>query len=281
MITTDAFFKELSDFDLASSRLLCRKECVAFDPDRFLELVYSSIFEAVPSTDGNVSIVKQGSDVNDLSASSADLDFHADGNYHHELPQIVGLYCVNPGLGRGETILSDGCAAFASITDERMRRVLCDTTIVYTSRHGTEHKRPLIVRHPRTGELTPVVGSRIYQRQSFESRAIEHLPTFREMTEASYELFRRLDEHQAARIRWKPSEICFFDNYRYPHRRVGAGNDPDRHLLRIWITLSKNYFGQLALRDCVAANRQVPGYYSRALGRIVPFSHLRSTAPAP
>lgn len=63
----------------------------------------------VPSSDGPVAQVFEGGDTRDLSRQTGAFGWHKDGLYHARLPQLVLLYCEDPGRADSDTLLAD-CA---------------------------------------------------------------------------------------------------------------------------------------------------------------------------
>lgn len=225
---------QLESLDLRRSDLVFETHA-DLDVEALLAGLPAAGFDIVPNTEGLISVVTQGDDDLDKSRSSATFDFHTDGLYHAELPRFVILYCEDPGNGQVSTKLSDGVAALARLRASSPSHCLDELDTVYVGKDGRRHARPLVNRHPETGEDTLCFGSRAYMQPSMAHYPHRDLPTLRDIAHAGTDLLAAVDASMVYEEFWSGGQFLMFDNLRYPHRREARMPDPNRRLLRLWL----------------------------------------------
>jgi alpha-ketoglutarate-dependent taurine dioxygenase len=234
VLTTSELLDVIFNFGRRSGGELIVEQ-VDLDFRLFISSIECSRYKLVPSRDGEISTIKQGAIVRDISQSSGNFDFHTDGLYLEHPPEFVMLYCVNPGRGLSRTAFVDGAEIVRSLRPD-MLDTLSKLDLAYIARDESIHRRKLLQVHPRTGEDVLLFGSRTYVCQSDVGGKDAEVPTIRELTAALGELFREIDRNRICERAWNRGDVIVFDNYRYIHRRIGSGGDPDRELKRIWLT---------------------------------------------
>jgi alpha-ketoglutarate-dependent taurine dioxygenase len=192
----------------------------------------------VPSSDGPVSVVRDDGDPVDFNHHGRNFDFHTDGLYHPVVPDFVGLYCVNPGNGATRTVFADTRQALSRMAVGGCMEKLLESHVVWIKKDASEHVKPLVVPHPRTGERVVHMTARGYIRPKSEVMQIASMPPLRDFVAAQARLFEALDDSICHEHEWIAGQLVLFDNYTYVHARRASRRDPDRLLYRFWLSVN-------------------------------------------
>jgi alpha-ketoglutarate-dependent taurine dioxygenase len=211
-------------------------EDVAFEPQELLGRLEKGVLKVIPSSDGPLSVVRDDNDPVDFNHHGRNFDFHTDGLYYEEVPDFVGLYCVNAGSGATRTIFTDTRRVAAGLGGDDRMKVLLDSQVVWIKKDASEYLKPLVVPHPRTGEKVLHMTARGYIRPISEIRLVPGMPSLRDYVTAQSRLFELLNESICHEHRWIAGQMILFDNYTYVHARENSRPDPDRVLYRFWLS---------------------------------------------
>lgn len=215
---------------------LWETSCLDFEAKALTRLVEDFGLRVREGNEGAVSSVDDAGSPGDFSRTGQDFDFHSDGLYQAPLPDVVSLFCANPGRRESATVLADAFAAIDSLSEEDVRLGMM-LSCVYIGRHGEEYARPLFVDHPRYHRPTLQMASRGYLRPTRLVPSQGGHVTIRDISNFTASLLGVLDAHIVLEKNWEAGDVLFFDNLRFPHaRRSRTGNvDPARLLHRTWL----------------------------------------------
>lgn len=234
MLTTREFVACLSAMEFDRSNTMLHED-VDLDPALFLELLQATRFRIVPTSEGPISVVAERGDSRDFSRQTGGFDLHTDGLYHEKIPELVILWCEDPGSGKTPTTFADTRLALAQLGDEIS--VLRKLESVYIGKTGGEFSKAVIQNHPWTQEETISLGSRAFLKPRYDPATISDVPPLRSIVNAAQSLFTALDESVVYTQSWSKRALVVFDNYRFVHGRIAEHPDFTRRLLRIWLTL--------------------------------------------
>jgi alpha-ketoglutarate-dependent taurine dioxygenase len=233
-LSTKSFVGWLDQEDFAHGTFL-KVLKVDFNPEEFCSTIeLSKKFKLIKSTDGFVSVVTEQADPADKSRQTKNFDFHTDGLYYKKPPDLVILYCVEPGRGDIVTTLADTTKGLKMLHD--YRSVLDKLDLTYIGRGMKRYTRTLIENHPRTGDLVLNLAGRGFVSPNSKV-SLGEIPDLREVTQSLQELYNTTEKSVILSHAWQKNDLMIFDNHTYLHGRFGPGADSQRKLLRIWIDL--------------------------------------------
>lgn len=180
----------------------------------------------VLGSEGRYSIVQDDNDLANASGSSLDLDWHIDGFYHDMIPDVVALYCVDPGRADVTTDLADFLLALENLgptTTAILERLTCN----YIGKKGGTFSKPLI----SPGGISLAARAFISPHSD-----IGTLPTLREISSVILDFMDALEDAMVHSHTWTAGDLLIFNNRRYVHRRSNrtGRSDPQRKLYRMW-----------------------------------------------
>jgi alpha-ketoglutarate-dependent taurine dioxygenase len=207
----------------------------------FLDLIDSTRFSVVPSTDGRVSTVRERPSAgDDHSHQSGYFGLHTDGLALPQVPSYGILYCVNPGTGSAPTVLADSRELIDRIQEADLFALLSQVDAVYFDRGGAEYTRPFFETHPATGQaIVNNIGSEDPTRSILRARpGSTILP---EQVAALQAEVARLSASLIMPHSWTEGDFLIFDNRTFLHGRglseqQTTESDAARELLRMWIS---------------------------------------------
>lgn len=186
--------------------------------------------KVISSRDGPISVVFDSNDPKDFSRQTGQFDWHKDGLYLDKLPEVMMLYCVDPGRGNTPTVVGD-CEALFDVASPAEQRQFQELELVYIGPEGEQFPRPLVERHPRTGRSVLNIGQRAIVRPRFEGHS-----TAPDLRSVLPKLRDRLNEGQIFTQTWHAGDLLMVDNMQFAHARRADCPDPDRRLLRLWFS---------------------------------------------
>jgi alpha-ketoglutarate-dependent taurine dioxygenase len=200
----------------------------------------SQHFNLVQSFDGYVSEVYEWDDPLDKSKSSKKFNFHADGLYYKNIPEIIWLYCVRPWIWDNTTYLIDTTQALNELTPDILQ-VLSKLEYTYVWRDSKLHPRSLLEEDPLSMSRALVTN---LSAKWFISPSLKHnlwMPELFEQQEATYALKQALDRNRIYCHKWQSKELLLVNNNRYLHGRNESahGVDTMRFLYRFWLQYDK------------------------------------------
>lgn len=242
-LSTDSFYKELSNIDFRENGPRIRTFSVDLEPRRLVELVSANTkFTMIESSDGVISHVKETLHANPLdnSKSSGYFVLHTDGNYLEKVPEIVILHCIDPGKSEMPTVFLDTEELLNLLKVENKLDEAKEYQFVFKNKKGIEYRRPLVEEHSITGEL--LMNIAIASAQCHLEASLESTKTQID-ADRFYELLGTLVEKKLTRIPfyWKKNDVVVFDNLKLIHGRgLPEQNhtefvDTERHLCRMWL----------------------------------------------
>jgi Taurine catabolism dioxygenase TauD, TfdA family len=233
MLSTEDFFLALAkDY----KTLTFSRYEVDFKPTLFLKLVEKSQqFFVQNSATGLAPLVRHEGDYIDNPLKRSSWEFHMDGYAYTPIPYLVLLYCINPGRGDVQTCLYDSVEALESLSSETLF-LLNELDYNFFSPEGKVFKRDLINIHPLSrkyychsanqGYITPKVKNNDFMQTL--------LPC--DSSRVCSEMYDAINQKLCYKHTYTKNSLLVFDNYRYIHGRLNQTPDPERQLIRIWIT---------------------------------------------
>jgi alpha-ketoglutarate-dependent taurine dioxygenase len=235
-ITAEEIVQEIAAKASATADLLEVRDLESFDVSHFLGYVEASSLQVIPSHEGPVSTVIEEWHPVDCSKQTTHFDLHTDGLYRYRVPDLVALYCENPGRGDSPTRFADTRPACRELETGGAMSVLRRCQIAYIGRDGRHFPSSLVQRHPVSGEEVLNLAARGYVCPKFDGSSV---PSIREINEAVSEMYAALDRAVVLSHGWTRGRIVLCDNYTYVHGRDAKAPDTDRVLLRIWLSVKK------------------------------------------
>ncbi|MDP3705033.1 MAG: TauD/TfdA family dioxygenase [Legionellaceae bacterium] len=241
-LTVNELMTYLDGIDVITNPLTIFK--MHFDVKLFIECVkQSNHIKIAPSTDGVISHVQDNDIANalDHSSSSKYFGWHIDGQYLARVPEIVLLYCIDPGNQNIKTIFADSYSLIKILR----RRELLDTAkefdFIYRKQNeGKDYRLSLINKHPITGDEVIFVGD--YSPVIKLVPKIDSNKTLQDAKDFHSILADMVsNELHYKVVEWESGQMIVFDNIRLLHGRgepegkYKNRKDPARHLLRIWL----------------------------------------------
>lgn len=204
------------------------------DADKLLDCFRDrSALSLVDGHEGPISTVWHGPSLADKSSRTEAFDYHVDGVYLERLPDFVALYCLDPGRGDSPTTFVDSRTLLKAVLADGLDiETLADISDHYLDRSGATVERPILNRHPRTGEwvLNYYNGPGRFVTRRGADRALE-----RRTLDSVKEL---LGEHLTGiapqRHHWGRGLFLMWDNHTFLHGRLADAPDQNRKLLRAW-----------------------------------------------
>lgn len=233
-ITTEEIVQEIVAKVCTTANLLEVRDIEPFDVALFLQQVGASALQVVSTHEGPVSTVIEKWHPVDCSKQTTQFDLHTDGLYRYRVPDIVALYCENPGRGDSPTRFVDTRPACRELESRGVMSTLRRSQIAYIGRDGRHFPSDLVQRHPVSGEEVLNLGARGYICPMFDGG---YAPSIREITEAVSEMYASLDRAVVLSHRWAKGQMVVCDNYTYVHGRDAHSPDTERTLLRFWFSV--------------------------------------------
>ncbi len=197
------------------------------------EIETSKFLSFMKSSDGFISHIVQTHTAwsIDNSKSSTNFNMHTDGLYYSQVPEIVGLYCIDPWVHGATTYIVDTERAIKSL-DPGDINILKQLKYTYMWKDWTLFPRELIEIDPLTKtEITNIsarwfISPHIYSDQ-------ESLDVFTSSSIIN-KLHKTLLDSVAYEHIWKEGDFILFNNNKYLHGRKWNIKDSKRHLRRVW-----------------------------------------------
>jgi len=231
------FADRISSVDTTQSGLLAVHKGVVWENDEeFLRAIAEQTpFHVIPSTDGPVANVIDDDHTGlDRSHRSDSFDWHQDGAAKDRIPDFGLLYCVSKGSSDNiTTAFTDTTTLLGNLTPEQ-RALAEERNFVYVGRHGERYPaRPLVDRHPYTGEPVMHVGDRVELPVKPGG-----IPSLRRDTDLTTALLAAADASLVYDHKWQQGDAVVWDNHRLGHARVNHTGQPNltRKLRRVWLT---------------------------------------------
>ena len=163
LLSTETYVRQVVRPILSSRHSLVATR-VNLEVTPFLSCLRSVGLRCVESSDGIISTVQESNDPADFSRQSGFFDLHKDGLYLRNLPDYVLLYCEDPGFGETPTIFIDTRPIAEHVISEAKFEALTHLEMVYFGKENDIYARPLIGRHPKSGEPVINLGARAFVR---------------------------------------------------------------------------------------------------------------------
>lgn len=152
-----------------------------------------------------------------LVNSDRAIDFHTD----HHRAELVAWHCLAQTSRGGHTRLSDGEAAFASLSREHRERLARVHVFEHSVFQGDAGTHPVVeLREGRP---------RLYCSFWFEA------PPDPADNAALTALHGAVARHEVANFRLAPGDVLVVDNRRILHARTAITGSRNRHLIRHWL----------------------------------------------
>lgn len=232
--TIEEIVQEMEAKAASTAHLLEVWDIDAFDTTRFLQQVDASTLQTIHTHEGPVSTVIEKWHPVDCSKQTTQFDLHTDGLYRHRVPDIVALYCENPGRGDTLTRFVDTRQACRDLERRGVMGTLRRCQMAYIGRDGRHFPSDLVQRHAVSGEEVLNLGARGYISPMFDGG---YAPSIREITDAVAEMYKSLDAALVLSHRWCKGQIVVCDNHTYVHGRDAHTSDTERTLLRFWLSV--------------------------------------------
>ena len=232
----------LTDFTFSS------EQNIDFDRNRFMEGIKNSrVFSLLKSFDGYVSDVLEqwwknmtNNHFHDKSKSSGVFNFHADGLYYKDIPEIIWLYCVDSGYWDANTYLIDTKKAIKEVST-RAQSVLQTLQYSYIWRNWQHHPRNLLEQDPLASvpDFITNLSARGFISPLFATW--DDMPEIDTQNEAIFELIKALKNNVSYEHTWKKWDMLLLNNNHFLHGRSPSiyGVDVKRHLVRFWLRIDK------------------------------------------
>ncbi|MFD9635368.1 TauD/TfdA family dioxygenase [Streptomyces violascens] len=187
---------------------LCEVIPTRFDSSEFIRRIAKSpSLQMRASSDGLVSIVRDQADARDKSKQSKSFDLHTDGCYYEIPPELVLLYCEDPGHTDIKTALGDSTTAISMVSD--CLPILTDLDFIYMGKDFSGHRRPLIERHPRSGVHITNLATRGYVQPRVSAATLSEVPDLKEIVSALHQFYAAIDTSIILDHSWRPGDyLC-------------------------------------------------------------------------
>ncbi|MGY3347199.1 MULTISPECIES: TauD/TfdA family dioxygenase [unclassified Bradyrhizobium] len=236
MVTTDDFAQLIAGLEYGLGTTLHVVQNVSFQPDAFLAKIRQFGFEAIESTDGPISIVRETGDTYDSSRQSGPFPIHTDGLYHERVPELLVLFCQDPGAGTTPTIVADSRAVFRRPGRRKRMELLNGLELVYLGKDGREFPRPFVQRHPVAHFSVAHLGNRTYLRAKPTAPRLQKRLSPQRAAKIARALRAQIQAAMCLRHYWRADEALVIDNYTFVHGREALEVDHRRRLLRLWLS---------------------------------------------
>jgi alpha-ketoglutarate-dependent taurine dioxygenase len=232
--TIEEIVQEIVTKACTTDHLLEARKIDSFDVSVFLQQVDASKLQVVHTHEGPVSTVVEKWHPVDCSKQTTQFDLHTDGLYRYRAPDIVGLYCENPGRGDAPTRFVDTGHVCKELASCGVMSTLRRCQMTYIGRDGQHFPSKLVQRHPVSGGEVLNLGARGYICPMFDG---DYTPSIREITDAVAQMYKALDNAVVLSHRWAKGEMVVCDNHTYVHGRDAYAPDTERTLLRFWLSV--------------------------------------------
>jgi len=205
------------------------------DHNRLVDLLGNGAVRVVSSRNGPFSVVSAINDNNNPSPISGCFELHTDGLYCSQIPDLVIMYCTNPGEKSIPTVVSDT----RIVVDKLRSKGLLDTfrgfAMAYQFGDGCSITWPIIASHPLTAEPVIHMGTHgVLQPLEGSSGKLSDLP-FREVVNFAGDVFQWIEEAVVYEHDWSKNDLLIIDNHTFLHGRRKSAVDLNRSLIRIWL----------------------------------------------
>jgi taurine dioxygenase len=160
---------------------------------------------------------------------NAEVHFHADLVFLHEPGAVSILYCVETPESGGDTMWTNGYAAYDALDDATKERI-DGLQATYVHRNPAYNPpeppaHPLVATHPETGRKSLFISpSSAHAVEGMDDDAGESLLN---------ELFNHATQERFVwRHQWQPGDLILWDNRCTMHRREAFDNSQRRLMLR-------------------------------------------------
>lgn len=220
------------------------KDVLMSEEEFIEEMNSSSMLKLVENNDWIISHITQRYTANskdaavDNSRNTTNFDLHTDGTYYTNVPEIVGLYCINPGVYNAITYIADTHKALGDLeTSELSILKQLQYSYIGKDKDSTLYTRSVIEKDPLSGEEI----SNIWSRWSISpliapGKELPNLFTYSSIVSKLASLLETSICYEHQREKW---DLFLFNNNKYLHGRKGTKEDPERHLWRIWMSLKR------------------------------------------
>lgn len=216
---------------------------VSLNEQEFIdEMNKSQLLQLVRNNDGIISHITQqqqmllNNNAVDNSKNTTNFDLHTDGPYYTDVPELIALYCENPGTYNAITYIADTTQAFNDITSQD-KELLNQLEYTYIAKDGKLYPRKLIEKDPLSWYDITNMSSRWF----FSPFAIawQELPNLFTASETMIRFKETLEKNVSYEHSWEKWDLFIFNNNKYLHWRKWTKADPTRHLRRIWIWIKR------------------------------------------
>jgi alpha-ketoglutarate-dependent taurine dioxygenase len=187
----------------------------------------------VACRNGLYSVVSEHFDQLNPAPISGALELHTDGLYCDAVPDLVLMYCDQPGTRCIRTMFADSCRAIELLRAAGMLQPIEQLKVCYQFNPGDEKLHSLIAHHPRSGEPVIHLGPNGLVREAARGATIP----LDDVEECMQALYQALEASIVLRHTWSRGDLVAFDNHRFTHGRAPGPVDVDRRLIRVWLTM--------------------------------------------
>jgi alpha-ketoglutarate-dependent taurine dioxygenase len=194
----------------------------------------------IKNSDWVISHVIQSSDIIadntaiDNSKNTTNFNIHTDWPYYQKVPEVVGLYCLNPWLKEASTYIIDTQKALQHMLDDEIN-ILRELEYTYIGKDSLLYPRDLIELDPLTSnEITNLSTRWFVSPKIIAGKELIDMFTYNKVLQKFYDALEKsvIYEHF-----WETWDLFLFNNNRYLHWRKSTKKDLDRHLLRFRLSI--------------------------------------------